>query len=317
MAALTLLEAAKQSREAGETLKAGIIEQYAGKSPVLDVLAFEEVAGGTVEWLLERTLPTVTNRAINEAWSDSPGEVEERIEKVVIQGGEIKIDTAIVKLKGNGILSTQVAMKLKALQAKFHSDFFNGDAAVNPKSFSGLRARASGTQLLNLGTTAGGDVLSLSQLRRAISRVRPLSPTGQVRIYSNLELALRYGDAISNTAVAGFVTQTKGEFGVAAPTFMGIPWFPIEEDAFGNQILPFTETSPGGGAATSSSIYIVAFGASDLNGIQTGGIDVRDLGEMQTENSRLIRLDWLANFATYNPRCFCRLRGIRDAAFTA
>ena len=316
MAALTLLEAAKESRESGETLKAGIIEQYASKSPILDVLAFEEVAGGTVEWMVEKTLPNTANRAINEAWVNGVGEVDERIEKVVIQGGEIKIDTAIIKLKGVGVLNTQVTMKLKALQSKFHSDFFNGDQSVNGKQFSGLRARAGGTQLVDAGTTSGGDVLSLSKLRRAVSRVRPLSAKGFVRIFSNLDLALRYGDAISNPAVSGYIVQTKDEFGIAAPTFMGIPWYPIEEDQFGNSILPFTEAAPGGGVGA-SSIYIVAFGASDLNGIQTGGIDVRDLGEMQTENNRLIRLDWLANFATYNPRSFCRLRGIKDGAFAA
>ena len=42
MAALTLLEMAKQARETGDVLKAGIVEQYAGNSPILDVIAFEE-----------------------------------------------------------------------------------------------------------------------------------------------------------------------------------------------------------------------------------------------------------------------------------
>ena len=40
MAALTLLEMAKQARETGDVLKAGIVEQYAGNSPILDVIAF-------------------------------------------------------------------------------------------------------------------------------------------------------------------------------------------------------------------------------------------------------------------------------------
>ncbi len=317
MAALTLLEMAKQAREMGDILKAGIVEQYAGNSPILDVITFEERAGGVVEWLQEKRLPTMANRAINEGFTADVGEVEKRIEKVVIAGGEIKIDTAGIKLYGSNVLTTQISMALKAQQLKWHSDFFNGDHSVNPKEFSGLKIRAGGTQLVRAGNTSGGDALSLSALRRAIAKVRPINPRAQVRIYSNLELALRYQDAIANPSISGYVVQTKNDVGVEAPSFKGIPWFAIEEDAEGDQILGFTEQGSGGGASVTSSIYVVAFSPDDLTGIQTGGIDVRDLGEMQTETKRLIRMDWLNNFATYNPRSFARLAGVKDAPFVA
>ena len=317
MAALTLLEMAKQAREMGDILKAGIVEQYAGNSPILDVITFEERAGGVVEWLQEKRLPAMANRAINEGFTADVGEVEKRIEKVVIAGGEIKIDTAGLKLYGSNVLTTQISMALKSQQLKWHSDFFNGDHSVNPKEFSGLKVRAGGTQLVQAGSTSGGDALSLSALRRAIAKVRPINPRAQVRIYSNLELALRYQDAIANPSISGYVVQTKNDVGVEAPSFKGIPWFAIEEDAEGDQILGFSEVGSGGGSAVTSSIYVVAFSPDDLTGIQTGGIDVRDLGEMQTETKRLIRMDWLNNFATYNPRSFARLAGVKDAAFVA
>ena len=208
-------------------------------------------------------------------------------------------------------------MALKSQQLKWHGDFFNGDHSVNPKEFSGLKVRAGGTQLVQAGSTSGGDALSLSSLRRAIAKVRPINPRAQVRIYSNLELALRYQDAIANPSISGYVVQTKNDVGVEAPSFKGIPWFAIEEDAEGDQILGFSETGSGGGSAVTSSIYVAAFSPEDLTGIQTGGIDVRDLGEMQTETKRLIRMDWLNNFATYNPRSFARLAGVKDAAFVA
>ena len=317
MAALTLLEMAKQARETGDILKAGIVEQYAGNSPILDVIGFEERAGGVVEWLQEKKLPVMANRAINEGFTADSGEVEKRIEKVVIAGGEIKIDTAGLKLYGSNVLTTQISMSLKSLQLKWHSDFFNGDHATNPKEFTGLKLRAGGTQLVQAGSTSGGDALSLSALRRAIAKVRPINPRAVVRIYSNLELALRYQDAISNPSISGYVVQTKNDIGVEAPTFRGYEWHAIEEDAEGDQILGFAETGSGGGSAVTSSIYVVAFSPEDLTGIQTGGIDVRDLGEMQTETKRLIRMDWLNNFATYNPRSFARLAGVKDAAFVA
>ena len=317
MAALTLLEMAKQARETGDILKAGIVEQYAGNSPILDVIGFEERAGGVVEWLQEKKLPVMANRAINEGFTADSGEVEKRIEKVVIAGGEIKIDTAGLKLYGSNVLTTQISMSLKSLQLKWHSDFFNGDHATNPKECTGLKLRAGGTQLVQAGSTSGGDALSLSALRRAIAKVRPINPRAVVRIYSNLELALRYQDAISNPSISGYVVQTKNDIGVEAPTFRGYEWHAIEEDAEGDQILGFAETGSGGGSAVTSSIYVVAFSPEDLTGIQTGGIDVRDLGEMQTETKRLIRMDWLNNFATYNPRSFARLAGVKDAAFVA
>jgi hypothetical protein len=311
---LTLLEASKFYSEQGEYVKSGIIEQFASGSPILDILPFEELPGGMVEWYTEGTLPATQFRGINEAYANDTGTLVPNYETVAIMGGDLDIDTAIVKTKGARIRTVQEGMKLKALQSRFHATFLNGDQSTNPKEFTGLRKRAFGTQLVNAGSTSGGDVLSLSALDIVLSRVRPISNNAKLVIYSNITLALRLAAAARNPTVSGYVIQTKDMFGMPQMTYQGIPWRVIEQDYSGTDILPFTEANPGGGTPASTSIYVVAMSDSDLTGVQTGGIEVDDLGKLQTTPAYRTRLEWLCNIAAYNPRSFARLQGIKDGA---
>jgi hypothetical protein len=54
-----------------------------------------------------------------------------------------------------------------------------------------------------------------------------------------------------------------------------------------------------------------------LTGIQNGGVDVRDLGELQTSPLFRTRVEWYNGVAIYNGRAATRLWSISDAAVTA
>ena len=90
-----------------------------------------------------------------------------------------------------------------------------------------------------------------------------------------------------------------------------------KEDNVGNDILPFTEPNPGGGAAASTSIYAVSMGDGGVVGIQNHGISVRDLGELEAKPVFRTRVEWYAAIAVFNGRSMARLRGIKDLAVTA
>jgi hypothetical protein len=98
--------------------------------------------------------------------------------------------------------------------------------------------------------------------------------------------------------------------------YNGIPILQVEEDNTGTPILPFNEPNPGGGAAASTSIYAVNMGDGSLVGIQNQGVDVRDLGELETKPVLRTRVEWYAGIALFSGKSVARLRGIKDAAVT-
>ena len=82
----------------------------------------------------------------------------------------------------------------------------------------------------------------------------------------------------------------------------------------GTPILPFSEANPGGGAAASTSIYVVQLGDGGVIGIQNDGISVRDLGELEAKPVFRTRVEWYASIAIFSGKAVARLRGIKDAA---
>ena len=100
----------------------------------------------------------------------------------------------------------------------------------------------------------------------------------------------------------------------------GVPAGPtiitVDLDDTGTSILPFTEAATSG-TATATSIYVVSIGGDGLTGIQNGGVDVRDLGELQTAPVYRTRVEWFTGLAIFNGRAVTRLWSIADAAVTA
>ena len=74
---------------------------------------------------------------------------------------------------------------------------------------------------------------------------------------------------------------------------------------------------PASGTATATSIYVVSFGEGMLQGIQSGVMDVRDLGELQTQPVKRTRVEWYAGIALFHPRAAARLWSISNAAVVA
>ncbi|WP_372454596.1 major capsid protein, partial [Streptomyces buecherae] len=149
--ALTLPEAAKLSTT---DLQRGVIETFVQESSILDRLPLLPIEGNAYAYNEEATLPGVQFRAVNEAYAESTGTVNQKSESLVILGGDADVDKFIVKTRGNlnDQRAIQTRMKIKAAAYKFQDAFFNGDVATEPKGFDGLRKRLVGAQVISAGT---------------------------------------------------------------------------------------------------------------------------------------------------------------------
>lgn len=307
--ALTLIEAAKL--ETGDVIRSAIIELYAGSSDILRVLPFEDIAGNALKYNREGNLPGVGFRGVNEAYTASTGVLNPMTEPLVIAGGDLDVDNFIIKTMGLGIRARHESMKVRALALAWTRKFLKGDQASDPREFDGLQTRIVGSQKIAAGATANGTPLSLGKLDEAIDQT--LNPT---HLIMNRSMSRKLTVAARTSAVGGNISWDKDEFGRRVQMYNDLPIITVDLDGDGTAILPFTEAASSG-TDTATSIYVVSLGADGVTGIQNGGMDVRDLGELQTAPVWRTRVEWFTGIAAFNGRAATRLWSISDAAVTA
>lgn len=314
MPALTLNEAAKLAADGGETKRAGIIKLYAEKSDVLNVMMFEGIAGNAFSFTQEGDLPATAFRGVNEGFTPSAGTFNPQKVALTLAGGDLDVDRFIVKTQGEQVRSRHEELKVKALAQNVTDTIMNGDNASEPREFDGLQTLVTGTQLVANGSTSGGDALSLAKLDAAIDSVD--SPT---HIIMSRTLRRRFMAAVrsSTSGVGSNIVLDKNELGSPILSYAGLPiltGYPVGKNT---AILPFSEANPGGGSAVGSSIYVVNFGENGVVGLSNGGIDVRDLGELDDLPVWRTRVEWYMTIAALSPYAASRLWGITDAAIAA
>lgn len=315
MAALTLIEAGKLAANNGETKRAGVIAMFARTSAWLARIPFRTIPGNSYAYNREGVLPGIAFRGVNEGYTSSVGVINQQSEALRIAGGDLDVDRFIVETGGESVRSTHEQMKTKALAASISTKLVKGDSTSDPREFDGLQARipTTGTQFIAAGTTDAGDALSLFKLDQLISLVSGPNK----RLWMPRVLAMRLTQAARNTAVGGFITWDKNEFGQQVMAYNGIPIDIEYPDNDGTEALAFDELGDLGGTpggSTSASIYCVSLGEGYVSGIQSGPMSVRDLGELDTLPLFRTRVEWYAGLVVEHPRAVARLGGISNAA---
>lgn len=310
--ALTIMEAALQAGAAGETQRAAVIQVYAETSDILRVLPFENIAGNAMKYDQEQALPGIGFRGVNEAYPESTGVINPVTENLVIAGGDLDVDRFIVETMGEGRRTSQELMKVKALAHRWSHAFIKGDSDGSSKEFDGLQKRLTGDQLIDAGSTSGGDALSLQKLDELIDAV----DNPQYLLMSKA-IRRRLTAAARTPSVSGYINYTKDEFGRTVTMYNDLPILIADGNGSPFKTLAFNEANPGGGSNVGTSIYCLSTGDDMMTGIQTRPADVRDLGELDSAPKYRSRVEWYNGIAMYHPRSCARLRGISDAAIVA
>lgn len=305
---LTLVEAAKL--HSGDVVRSAVIELYARNSPILENLPFDGIQGNALRYNREEKLPGVGFRGVNEGYTESVGVLNPQVETLSIAGGDLDVDKFITDTMGADQRSTQEAMKVKALALRWTKAFIKGDSDTNVREFDGLQVRLRGTQLIENNAGTGG-ALSLGKLDELIDAVN--NPT---HLIMNKAMRRLLTAGARNTAVGGFITYSLDSFGRRLAHYNDLPLLILDEDEAGNQILGFNEAAAGGGT-TSASIYCVSFSEGSLIGIENGGLNARDLGELESKPVFRTRVEWYSGMAMFHGKAAARLRGITNAPITA
>ncbi len=306
---LTLHEASKLVD--GDLKRQAIIEMFAGSTDLMAAMPLMDIPGNSYSYAQEAKLPSVGFRGYNQGYDASIGVINPQSETLRIAGGELDVDTALVKTHGVGVRTRQEAMQVKAMGAKITAAFINGDSS-DGVSFDGLRARVNGYQLLAAdedAPTANG-ALSLATLDEAIDRVD--NPT---HIIMSKRMRNLLSQAAKDKDVGGDLQWSKDDFGRRVGFYNDLPILVTEDDEKGEKIIDFNEAGPAGGS-NCQSIYVVSLGDGKIVGLQNGIMDVRDLGEIDALPVFRTRVEWLVARAVMHRKAVARIWGITNAAIT-
>jgi hypothetical protein len=325
--AVTLAQAATLSEN---DLQAGVLETFVRESVILDRLPFMEIEGNAYAYNAEGTLPGVEFRAVNAAYTESTGTVNQSTESLVILGGDADVDTFIQKTRGNvnDQRATQNRLKVKAASYKFQDAFFNGDDTVDVNSFDGLKVRLTGAQVIDAATD-GLNVLGngttdphlfldkLDELIAAVPGCQVLYMNSLIR--AKILAALRrinvYTETVGRLPESMQAATNTATVEATIPLYNGIPMIDPGDNLAGTKILPQTEVQGTSGAAC-SSIYAVRFGEDEgdqaVTGLTNGGVDVRDLGETDAKPALRTRIEFFCGVGVFGGKAGARLRGVKN-----
>ncbi len=298
--AVTLTQAAVLSTN---MLQRGVIQTFIDESPVLDRLPFMEIEGNAYQYTTESALPGIAFRAINAGYTESTGAVVNATVGLKIFGGDADVDRFIAKTLGNlnDQRAIQTRLKAKAAAIFFTLNFFEGDSAT-PEQFDGLRKILTGNQVVTAG--ANGATLTLAMLDDLISRV----PGGPDVIYAPSQAISKINALVLATGM--IVPIERDQYGKLVRMYAGIP---IVDPGYATdgttQILAYDETQ--GASSLTTSIYAVKFGEQEfVAGLTNGGIDVYDLGELETKPAYRTRIESYMAIGIFNGKAAARLKGI-------
>ena len=173
--------------------------------------------------------------------------------------------------------------------------------------FDGLKNRLTGSQVIDMGATDGGDALTLAKLDELMDAVM-----GSPDILLMNKTCRRKVSTLVRAAGQAIETVSDA-FGRQLMAYAGVPIGMIETDKDGTEILPFTEPDlDNGDKNTCCSIYACRFGAVEfVSGLQSGPMEVIDLGLTRTVYETLI--EWIVGLGVFHPKAAARLQGIKNA----
>jgi hypothetical protein len=306
--ALTLIEAAKEALGRDEDLQATVMQLFAKNSDVLLNMPFENIQGNALKFNREKMLPGVAFRGVNEAYTESTGELEPVVESLAIAGGDLDVDVFLVKTGGANQRGTQEGLKIKALSLSLTKAMIKGDVTSDPKSFDGLQVRCTGDQLIESSATTIYAALSLAKLDETIDAVEDAT-----HLLMNKTMRRLLSAAARSASVGGYITYDLDAFGRRVTRYNDLPIMIADKDEDNSDIMAFDELGPSTSTkATSTSIYCISFAPNGVMGLQSSPMDVRDLGEQQDKPVYRTRVEWYLTLGMLRPRAAARLRGIKN-----
>src|SRR5215207_3582968 len=295
--ALTLAESAKLSLD---MLQRGVVETIISDSPVLDVLPFITVEGNSFKYNQENVLGGAAFFAVDGTWTEATSTFSNKTASLAILGGDADVDNFIQRTRSSlqDQRAIQTQLKAKSVAREFEDTFITGDTGVDANAFDGIRKQVAAGQTISVATNGGPLTLALlDQLMDLILGGKPTLLMMSRRTRRKLKSLLQ--------ASAHYVERGENAFGRQVMLYDGVP---VEISDY----QPDAETQ--GTDNATSSLYAIYFDEGDgVVGLQNGGIEVLDVGQLQTKDATRVRIRWYVSIAILRDSALARIKGINNA----
>lgn len=322
----TLVEAAKAEAPSVAT---GFIGIYAEAYQPNFVAPIQQ-SDRTYVWDVEDDLPytgSTGSRLVGSDFDATQGNFKPYESAVKAYGGKIKVDEYIVDNMPRS-MPRQISSQIRAFSRKLFVDTFQGtggadlrgirdwlggDSASRPAA---LIAAGYENQIINAGTGANGDLLTLDMLDDAIARVEIIP--GSTFIYCNDIITRKIKQLNRGNVSAGYnVNFSPDQIGVWDEMYNGIPVI-TARDGKNADLLSTTEYDNTTNQST-LSLYVVTWGMEATTYFSSSPAGVSGVPmPMITEqndgsNFKYWRFKHYVGFAPQLPRGIVRLRGLKNS----
>jgi len=299
---LTLVESAKLERD---MLKRGVIETIIEESPMLRVMPWLDVSGNSFKYNQELSLGGAQFYGVNAVWSEGTATFTNKTANLAILGGDADVDNFLQRTRSgeNDQRAIQTALKAKDVARKWEATVMNGSATTDPNSFDGLKTLMSSTANPQVITpAAAGGSLTLPLIDQLIDLVKGGKPDALLmskRTRRKLKSLL--------TASAHYVESGETSFGRQVMMYDGIPVLPSD-------FILDTEAADNTTGSTFSSIYAIQLSSTDgLSGLTNGGVEVIDVGQLESKDASRVRVRWYVSMALLRDSAAARMNGVAAA----
>lgn len=275
-----LLEQAKLLTQ--DVLQRGVIMTMVQTSGVMEKLPFIEVVGSGYAYDIMEELPNVEYRAVNAGYTEGVSEIKQAVERLVILGGDVDVDVFLAKTHSNinDIRSLHTEAKAKAVARQFEKDFFVGEGTSN--AIKGLDKRLS-------EAIAGTEIKSSGLTLDALNELLDAVVDGADCLFMSKKMRRELMKLLQESN--HYIENGTDAFGRPVALYGGVEIRPIDDS-----LIP------------ADKIYAVKFGTDMyVHGLSNGGIQVKDLGELDTKPCYRTRIEAYIGLATKHKKCFAVL----------
>ncbi len=312
--AVTLVDMLKGMKD--DVMK-GVILQLARQSPIFQMIPFEGTDSFITKAWQKTAVAEADFRAIGTTYAEAKDVFTELFEPIALMGNKLDIDRAL-RLPGQTELDAYVENlndESSRLRYRFLRAFVDGDRAVTPDGFDGIKKRVEaqgGDQVqnlsaLDLSASSANRQTFLDKIQEAIFEIADGEP--------DLILSSKQGMwALERVARReGLLDTTQDAFDRKLKTFMGIPieWAGTQ----GDQTTPIiTNTENSSGARTggnTTSFYFIRFGKPYVMGMQMH--EPRRIFDDITDDGVTHRVvfEWPVGLLQFHQKSVVRMRNVK------
>lgn len=259
-----------------DDLQAGIIDEFAKSSFILNNIPFADVVsptggGATLTYAYTRqiTQPTAAFRKVNAEYTPSEVQKQRYTTDLKVFGGSFEIDRIIAGMGGIvDEVAWQANQKVKAASALFSDTIINGNTSTDEDVFDGLDVALTGSATevtptaIDLSTSANVTTNYMAFLDTLDEFLSNLDGTPDALLV-NAKMAAKLRAVARRAAM---YQTTKDNYGRQVEMYGTIPFVDIGAKAGSNDPIIATGSSNG-----QTSIYAVRFGMDAFHAISMAG----------------------------------------------